>query len=95
MSCLSSTVRAEKQAQLVKLEAQLLAAETAYAATLGAGGTGLESYRFDSAEGSQSAKLLDTSKLQDQISFLESRINRIKSELRGTGVHTNNLRRWG
>jgi hypothetical protein len=34
MSCLSSTVRAEKQAQLVKLEAQLLKAETAYGATL-------------------------------------------------------------
>lgn len=95
MSCLSSTVRAEKLAQLVKLEAMLLKAETAYCATLEAGGTGLESYRFDSAEGSQSAKLLDPSKLQDQISFLQSRINRIKSELRGTGVHTTNLRRWG
>lgn len=95
MSCLSSTVRAEKQAQLVKLETQLAAAEAAYLGTMSAGGTGLESYRFDSAEGSQSAKLLDPSKLQDQISFLESRINRIKSELRGTGIHTNNLRRWG
>ena len=94
MSCLSSTVRADKQAQLAKLETRLTAAEDAYLATLEAGGTGLESYRFDSAEGSQSAKLLDPSKLQDQISFLQSRINRINSELRGTGVHTNNLRRW-
>ena len=95
MSCLSSTVRAEKEAQVAKYEAQLLKLETAYGATLEAGGTGLESYRFDSAEGSQQAKLLDPSKLQDQMSFLESRINRIKSELRGTGIHTNNLRRWG
>ena len=95
MSCLSSTVSEEKEAQEVKLECRLFKVETSYAATLEAGGTGLESYRFDSAEGSQQAKLLDPSKLQDQMAFLQSRINRLKSELRGTGIHTNNLRRWG
>lgn len=95
MSCLSSIVRAEKEAQVTKYEALLLKVEASYAATLEAGGTGLESYRFDSAEGSQQAKLLDPSKLEDQMTFLQSRINRLKSELRGTGIHTNNLRRWG
>ena len=93
MGCLSPTVRARKLAQIEKLEAQLAALEDAYTATLTAGGTGLESYRFDSAEGSQQAKLLDVSKLQEQITFIESRINRLRSEVEGTAVVSIDLRR--
>lgn len=92
MSCLSSTVIAEKKAELATLETRLAAYETAITSIL----TGeIESYRFDSGDGSQQVKMLSLSDLEKQIGFLQSRINRLRGELRGTGVMTLNVRRLG
>ena len=90
MSCLSTTVRAEKEAELAKYIARLAKYEAALDSALD---SGLESYRFDSGEGSQQAKLMSTDKLEKGIGFLQSRINRLSGELRGTGVMTTNMRR--
>ena len=90
MSCLSTTVKAEKEAELAKYIARLARYETALDSALE---SGLESYRFDSGEGSQQAKLMSVDKLEKQIGFLQSRINRLRGELRGTGVMTTNMRR--
>lgn len=91
MSCLSSTVRTEKEAELATLEAQLVQLNAAYSAA--ADPTGISSYRFDSGEGSQQAKLRPLNEIMDSIRFTQSRINRLRGELRGTGVYVANLRR--
>ena len=90
MSCLSSTVRAEKEAELARYVALLAKAEAALGAVYD---SSIKSYRFDSAEGSQAATHLDTDKLMKDIGFFQSRINRLNGELRGTGVMTMNMRR--
>ena len=90
MTCLSTTIRAEKEAELAKYIARLAKYEAALDSALE---SGLESYRFDSGEGSQQAKLMSTDKLEKGIGFLQSRINRLSGELRGTGVMTMNMRR--
>lgn len=92
MSCLSATVKAEKEAQVATLTTRLEKLEAALTSALDAG---LESYRFDSGEGSQQAKLMKTSDLIENINFTQSRINRLNAELRGTGVVTAALRRRG
>ena len=92
MSCLSSTVRAEKQAELANYEARLLKLETAFNAATEAG---LSSYKFDSGEGSQQAKFMNLNDMMDAINFTQSRINRLRGELRGTGVYSMNMRRRG
>ena len=90
MSCISSTVRREKEAELAKYIARLARYETALDSALD---SGLESYRFDSGEGSQQAKIMSIDKLEKGIGFLQSRINRLNNELRGTGIMTVNMRR--
>lgn len=90
MSCLSSTVRAEKEAELAKYEARLVKLEATLDSALDAG---LQSYRFDSGEGSQQAKLMSLNDLQDAINFTQSRIDRINRELRGTAIFSAALRR--
>lgn len=90
MSCLSTATRTEKEAELAKYIARLAKYEAALDSALD---SGLESYRFDSGEGSQQAKLMSIDKLEKQIGFLQSRINRLSGELRGTGVMTTNMRR--
>ena len=92
MSCLSSTVRAEKEAELARYVARLARYETALNSALDGG---LDSYRFDSGEGSQQVKVLSIDKMEKSIGFLQSRINRLRGELRGTGVMTTNMRRRG
>lgn len=92
MSCLSSTVRAEKQAELAKYEARLLKLEAAFDAATEAG---LSSYKFDSGEGSQQAKFMSLNDMTTAINFTQSRINRIRGELRGTGVFSMGFRRRG
>lgn len=90
MSCISTTVRAEKEAELARYVAKLAKYEAALDSALE---SGLESYRFDSGEGSQQAKILSIDKLEKGISFTQSRINRLRGELRGTGIMTTNMRR--
>jgi hypothetical protein len=57
-------------------------------------GQGIEEYRFNSNEGSQSAKNLDIEKLQYQIQILEREIEQIDNILAGAGVQTITLRRY-
>ena len=92
MSCLSATVKAEKEAQVATLTARLTKLEAALSAAIDAG---LESYRFDSGEGSQSAKYMKTSDMMEVINFTQSRISRLNAELRGTGVVSASMRRLG
>ena len=92
MSCLSSTVRTEKEAELARYVARLATYETALDSALDGG---LDSYRFDSGEGSQQVKVLSIDKMEKSIGFLQSRINRLRGELRGTGIMTTNMRRRG
>lgn len=93
MSCLSSTVRTEKEAELAKYEARLVQLNALFDSAADA--TGLSSYKFDSGEGSQQAKFRSLDEVMDSIRFHESRINRLRGELRGTGVYNLNLRRRG
>ena len=90
MSCLSSTVRAEKEAELATYQARLVKLEAALDSGLD---SGLQSYRFDSGEGSQQVKIMSVSELMEAINFTQSRINRINGELRGTGIISTALRR--
>lgn len=90
MSCLSSTRKAEKEAEVTTLTTRLDKLNTALNAALD---SGLESYKFDSGEGSQQAKYMKTSELMEAINFTQSRINRLNAELRGTGVISAALRR--
>ena len=91
MSCLSATVKAEKEAQVATLTTRLTNLEAALNAALDP--TGVESYRFDSGEGSQQVKLRKPEELMDAINSTQSRINRLNAELRGTGVVTAAMRR--
>lgn len=90
MSCLSATVKAEKEAQVTKLTARLTKLEGALDAAADAG---LESFRFDSGEGSQSSKFIKITDAAELINFYQSRVNRLNAELRGTGVVSAGMRR--
>ena len=92
MSCLSSTVRAEKEAELAKYVERLAKYDAALDSALDGG---LDSYRFDSGEGSQQVKVLSIDKMEKSIGFLQSRINRLRGELGGTAIMITNMRRRG
>jgi hypothetical protein len=51
------------------------------------------SYRFDSAEAAQQAKMKKLKDVQDQIDIIEANIDQICRKLSGTGIVNNNLRR--
>jgi uncharacterized small protein (DUF1192 family) len=90
MSCLSSSRIAQLKARLNKKTAQLDAANLLYDELLT---DSTESYRFDSGEGSQQAKSKKLSDVQDQISILESEIDRLQAKLAGKGIVNMNMRR--
>jgi len=90
MSCLSSSRIAQLKARLTKKIAQLDAANLLYDELLS---DSTESYRFDSGEGSQQAKSKKLSDVQDQISTLESEIDRLQAKLAGKGIVNMNMRR--
>lgn len=90
MSCLSSSRIAQLKARLTKKTAQLDAANLLYDELLT---DSTESYRFDSGEGSQQAKSKKLSDVQDQISILESEIDRLQAKLAGKGIVNMNMRR--
>ena len=92
MSCLSLKVRAEKEAEIATYVARLARYNAALDSALDGG---LDSYRFDSGEGSQQVKVLSIDKMEKNIGFIQSRINRLRGELRGTAIMTTNMRRRG
>ena len=90
MSCLSSARITQLKARLTKKIAQLDSANLLYDELLT---DSTESYRFDSGEGSQQAKSRKLSDVQDQISTLESEIDRLQAKLAGKGIVNMNMRR--
>ena len=90
MTCLPSSIKTEIQDRLAKNRITLEKAETALNNTLDAE---VESYKFDSGEGSQSVKRRKLSDLQDLVERLRALIQRDESLLIGAGITTINLRR--
>lgn len=93
MTCLSSTTIASLEAQLAAKQAQLTLANAALSKALANGD--VESYKFDSGEGSQSTKLRSLSQLQSAIEKLEADISTIERKLNGGGIVSMRVRRWG
>jgi hypothetical protein len=90
MTCISDTERAEAEARLAKNKALLAEAQTALENTIKAE---VESYRFDTGEGSQMTKRRKFSDLTDLIDRLNSWIREDEDFLAGAGVVSINLRR--
>lgn len=91
MSCLPSQIEARVRAQIAKLEPLLTLAYTAYTAALGE--ADVESYKFDSKEGSQQTSMRSPSVVLKQIDMLESQLSRLYRRLEGGGLVNMNLRR--
>lgn len=91
MSCLSSARYADLTEQLTELveEKDLLRAQ------LLANQTGVESYKFESGDGSQQTKYMSPIKLTERLTVIRAEMRRIKSLLRGTGLVSVVLRRKG
>lgn len=94
MGHLSATELARIQAQITAKEAQLAAANDAYTAALTDGH--IQSYKFDSGEGSQQTTRRRPSDLAAEVNRLEQDLNRLYRRIDGgSGVVTMNLRRRG
>lgn len=91
MGYIHPTELARIQAQIATKEAQLTAANDALTAALEAGD--VQSYKFDSGEGSQSASRRGLKELTDMVTRLEQELNRLYNRVNGTGLVTMNLRR--
>ena len=68
--------------KLAKKEAQLLALETAFTA----GSIEVESFAFDSGEGSQKTKFRSLKEMGEMIDILEKQISSIKRKISCNGV---------
>jgi hypothetical protein len=90
MSCLSSTRRAELQAELLTLQGYLTDLETAYSASLTGG---IKSYKFDSGEAAQAVVYQSSKELKEQIDDVKAEITAINRKLNGTNLKNLNLRR--
>ena len=58
-------------------------------------GERIKRYEFVSAEGRQKAEKLDVSKILEQVRQLEGMIDSIDQRLRGSGISSMNLNRYG
>ena len=90
MSNLTATRKAEITARINTKKGQLAKAEAAFDAVLN---EPIESYNFNSGEGSQAAKNRKLSDLQDTIDRLENQIDCLERKLRGGGVVNITVRR--
>ena len=91
MSCIDSSTRTRILAQISKIETQLTALDTAF--TEAVANAEVESYKFDSGEGSQQVKRRDPNDIQKLIDKLESRLAYLYRRLDGKGLVNMNLRR--
>ena len=90
MSYLSSSEIARIEALIATKEAQLVLANATYEALLA---NDIESYQFDSNEGSQRARRVKISEMKDQIDSLEAEIERLGRRLKQGGLVNITLRR--
>ena len=82
--------RARLRSQLTAIQTQITNLNTAYSEALA---SGVESYSFDSGEGSQRTTRRKLSDFDDIMRRLEARENHIINELHGMGVVNIKLRR--
>jgi uncharacterized protein Yka (UPF0111/DUF47 family) len=90
MSCMPSYRRTVLEARLASKQTQLTAAYSAMETMLE---DNIESYKFDSNEGSQQVKSRKMESLQKQIDALEATIDQIYRALYGRNHVNMNLRR--
>jgi hypothetical protein len=91
MGCLPPSQVAAIKAAIAKLDALIDAAYTAYTAALT--NSEIETYRFDSGEGSQRADRRAPAEIREEIENLEAARNRLARKLAGTSNTTINWRR--
>lgn len=84
MTCLTANRVAELIAERDTKQAQLTAMDTAYTAAIA---DGIESYKFDSGEGSQQVKRRSLTEMMDAMKYLRASINSLNRILRGTNNH--------
>ncbi len=87
---MSTATRTRLLAQLARIELQIEAANVALDDLVT---KSVESYTFESGDGKQSAKRVDTSKFDQLISVLEQRAEHIRQRLGGLGLVNMNVRR--
>lgn len=90
MSCLSAARKAEYQSRIDRLSTTLAILEDTYDK---AAARDIESYKFDSGEGSQQAKSRDLEKLDNQIRSVQSRLDYYQQKIDGKGLYSNRFRR--
>lgn len=90
MSCYSSSRIAQLKTRLTRKSTQLDLANSLYDELLS---DSTQSYRIDSGEGSQQEVTKKLNEVQDQISTLESEIDRLQAKLSGKGIVNMNMRR--
>jgi hypothetical protein len=89
MACISTARRTALLAELATLEAL----KTKYESALTEVSAGVESYKFDSGEGSQQTKNRSLKEIRETLDWVNSRIEAINRRLNGTGIVNLNLRR--
>jgi hypothetical protein len=93
MGCLSPSQIAGIKAEISILDEQITAAQAAYLSSLG--NAEIETYRFDSGDGSQRADRRNPATIRKEIEALKSSRARLSRELNGTSNVNMNLRRRG
>ena len=91
MGCLTASQVAAIKAEIVKLDAFIEAAETAYLSALG--NSEISTYRFDSGDGSQRADRRSPKAIREEIEALQSSRDRLARKLLGTSNVNMSLRR--
>lgn len=91
MSCLTSIQIAEIKAEIVILDTQIAAAETAYLVSLT--NSEVEEYRFDPGAGSQRVSRRSPEEIGRELDKLKAQRNRLRRKLNGTSNVNMNLRR--
>jgi len=81
--------------QIAKLEAQRDALDEALLNGMTAGGGYVQSYRFDSGEGSQQTTYRRIDEVKRQLDRIDSEIERLWGKLENTGLVNINIRRTG
>ena len=91
MSCLTSSQRAAITAEIADIDEMIAVIKAAYLSSLG--NAEIETYRFDSGDGSQRADRRSPKQLKEQWDDLKSERARLQRALNGTSNVNMNLRR--